>query len=140
MTKTRVSLIIFAAAIIFGFGFFLTRKSEIPNNNYVKIGVIAPLTGNFSIFGERIRNAMELALEDISIGKEVKIIYEDACSPKEAVSAAKKLIEVDKVSWLGGSFCLVGFVPIITLTEENKMIAFNTAPNPDSILNHPYVF
>jgi len=106
----------------------------------IKIGVIAPLTGSFAVFGERIRNGIELARADLGVEDVVTVIYEDACQPKDAVSAVQKLIRVDKIAWLAGSFCLVGFVPIIPIVEENQKIAFNTAANPDATLGHQYIF
>lgn len=140
MSKSRKTFLWFvAAAVVVAVPVFVFRKPKEPGGT-LKIGVIAPMTGNFAIFGERIRNGMELAKEDSVTSKPLEIIYEDACQPKDAVSAVKKLIDTDKISLLGGSFCLVGFVPVIPIAEQNKIIAFNTAANPDSTLNHPYVF
>ena len=70
------------------------------------------------------------------VGSKVEVIYEDACQPKDAVSALTKLIMHDKISMLGGSFCAVGFVPMISILEQNNMIGFNTTPMPDSAMGH----
>jgi branched-chain amino acid transport system substrate-binding protein len=107
----------------------------------LKIGVLVPLTGNFGLIGERMKNGFELAKQDILKEDKVRIdmVYEDACQPKEAISAITKMIQIDKITLLGGSFCVAGFVPVIPILEQNHIIGFNTAPNPDSTLNHRYI-
>ena len=133
-----VIVIILAAWVITA----LSRQSSSLKDNPIKIGVIAPLTGNFGLIGERMRNGFELAKEDILKDGEVSsldLVYEDACQPKEAVSVARKLIQADHVNILGGSFCVVGFVPVVPIFEQAKIITFNTAPNPDSVLGKKYV-
>lgn len=132
-----ISAIVVAAVLVA----YVTKKPA--EQGTIKIGVLAPLTGNRSLLGERIRNGMELAKEDIlreGAVKSIEIIYEDACLPKDAVSAAQKLVTLNKVSIIGGSLCLIGLVPVIPIAEQNKIITFNTAANPDSVLNKPYVF
>lgn len=108
----------------------------------VKIGAIVPLTGNYATLGTRIRNGMELArieLEDEN-NISIKVYYEDVCFGKDAVLAVQKLINVNGISWIGGSFCVIGLIPNIPILEKEKIISFNTAANPDVMLNHPYVF
>lgn len=107
----------------------------------IKIGVIAPFTGSFAIQGERIRNGMEIAKDELSQNNiSVKLIYEDACVAKDTVPAFTKLTESDNVSMIGASFCLAGFVPLIPLAQEKNIIMFNTAKNPSTVLNKSIVF
>ena len=122
-------------------GWYVFSQPKVAKGEVIKVGVIAPLTGNFAIFGERIRNAMELAKEDLGDdASNIEVIYEDACQPQQAISAVQKLIQVDDVSWFAGSFCLVGLVPAIPIIEDHGLFIFNTAANPDSALNHEGVF
>jgi len=117
--------------------------SNQPKEDTIKIGVIVPLTGNFALQGERIKNGMELAREDLIAEDNetiIEIIYEDACLPKDAISAANKLIDIDNVSMIGGSFCLIGLSSIIPITEEKNIIVFNTAANPDDVLGKDNIF
>lgn len=119
----------------------VSQKPVVEKAQGVKIGVVAPSTGNFAVFGERIKNGFELAKEDISkkSSTTIELVFEDACQPKDAVSAVQKMIQSDKIDILGGSFCVVGFVPVIPILEEQKIITFNTAPNPDDAVNKKYV-
>ncbi len=102
-------------------------------SNVVKVGVLTPLTGNFSTLGQRIVNGMTLAKEDLTKEKperKIDLIVEDACVAADAVSGFNKMTNIDQIKWLGGSFCLVGFVPIIPLAEQKNIPIFNTAANP----------
>lgn len=65
----------------------------------LKIGVILPLTGELSTMGEVERNAMMLAAEKVNSGSEIiKLIFEDGKGkPNEAVTAANKLVDIEKV-------------------------------------------
>lgn len=122
---------------------FISKDSKKPiESDPVRIGVIAPFTGNFAVFGERIKNGFELAKEDIIASGDaqtINILYEDACQPQTAVTAVQKLIDFDKIDILGGSFCVVGFVPVISILEQHQILTFNTAPNPDDASNKKYV-
>lgn len=121
--------------------FLLNVKSSAHRNTF-KVGVLVPTSGNFALIGERMRNGFEMAKADLiqsGFDSSINIVYEDACQPKEAVAAVQKMIDIDKITLLGGSFCVAGFVPSIPLLEKAGMISFNTAPNPDSVLGKKYV-
>ncbi len=117
-----------------------STRSDQPGR-ILKIGVLAPLTGEYATSGDQIKNGMELAREDLSNGGyDLTIIFEDSCFAKETLTAMTKMIEQDNIEIIGGSFCLTGFIPIIPLLEQHKIIGFNTAANPDMVLNSSYVF
>lgn len=66
-----------------------------------RIGVLAPLTGNFANYGKTIRQGIE-AVQNPSI----EWVFEDeACEPSKAVSAYKKLSSLDKISFFIGPCC-----------------------------------
>ncbi|MBI3336090.1 ABC transporter substrate-binding protein [Candidatus Peregrinibacteria bacterium] len=109
----------------------------------IRIGVRAPLTGDLALYGEHMRNGMELAKKDllaVDSSRHIELIFEDACFPQDTISATRKMVQINDVTMIGGSFCLFGHVPILPFTEENKIIAFNTAANPDDVLNKRYAF
>ncbi|MDI6721115.1 MAG: ABC transporter substrate-binding protein, partial [Candidatus Aenigmarchaeota archaeon] len=97
-----------------------------PSAQTVKIGFIAPLTGDAAVYGLPLKNMVELATEEINSqggidGKKVEIIYEDGkCNGKDAATAMQKLVSVDKVRVIFGGFCSsesLGAEPIAT---QNK--------------------
>ena len=78
--------IIVAVVILVGLVVWGNSKPNGSTDELLRVGVITPLTGNFAIFGERMRNAMEMAKEDLGPAAEnIELIYEDACQPTQAV-------------------------------------------------------
>ena len=63
----------------------------------LKLGVIAPLSGNAAAWGEDVRNAILFANKHFGDSRFEIIFEDDQCLGKHAVSAAQKLISVDQV-------------------------------------------
>ncbi|MFH1500784.1 MAG: ABC transporter substrate-binding protein [archaeon] len=100
-----------------------------------EIGAVTPLSGKLAIYGQWQRNGMDLALEEVNKEKDfqLKIIYEDTQGDAtQAVSAAQKLINSNKVSIIFGSLSheVLGMAPI---TEENKVILFTPGAGSEDI-------
>lgn len=91
----------------------------------------------------RMKNGAELAREDLlekHRGKlSLELLYEKGCFERETVVALQKFIHAG-VSIIGASFCLFGHIPILPLTEASRIITFNTASNPDAVLNKRFAF
>ncbi|MFQ5620792.1 MAG: ABC transporter substrate-binding protein [Candidatus Nanoarchaeia archaeon] len=102
-----------------------------PSNN-LKIGVIAPMSGDFGSIGQEIERGFSLADLD------VEIIYEDACLPKETTSAINKLIHLDQVNMLNGIFCIVSVEPILTISEDRNIMM--VASVSDDLLDKENLF
>lgn len=140
INKLLIGLAVLALVI----GVAVFRSETVPKHSeVVKIGALMPLTGQISVLGERMRNGMELARRDLiadGVADDVRVVYEDACDTTSSLNAARKLVDVDKVSVIGSSFCLFGEDAIVPYTESKKVILFNTAANPESVLNKKYVF
>lgn len=92
----------------------LTNTSEPPavvKSETVKFGAILPLTGTLANIGDGMKNAMLLAVREINgqggiNGKIVELVIEDsACNPSNGVSAATKLVSIDKVLAVAGPTC-----------------------------------
>lgn len=67
----------------------------------MKVGVILPLTGEFGEFGMEMKRGIELAWSGSSSDNTSSVIFEDnQFLPAATASAAKKLIEIDKVDAL----------------------------------------
>lgn len=77
----------------------------------IVLGAVFPLSGEGSIYGLPIREATDLALDEINIngginGKKVVVQYEDGkCEVDAAYEAARKLIDVDNVPLFFGGVC-----------------------------------
>lgn len=90
-----------------------SKKSEAPvvANGPIKIGVIAPFTGDAAVYGEPVQSGVTIALNEINKngginGQMVEAVFEDGkCNPKDATSAAQKLVNIDKVKVIIGGAC-----------------------------------
>lgn len=113
----------------------LPNPLQAENSKPLKLGVMAPLSGDFAGYGEQVKNGIEIALHDLNEeGINTEIIYEDACLPKQAITAAKKLIAQD-IKALIGSYCVVGLVSSAQLFSKAKIPAFHTSVVPDSLMD-----
>ena len=104
----------------------------------LKIGVLAPLTGFAAADGLSVKNAVELATEQVNakggvLGKKLElVIYDDAADPKESVTLAQKLIEQDQVvAGVGGSYSMPTRVTTPIFNEEEVPMVAAYAIHPD---------
>lgn len=104
----------------------------------IRMGVIAPLTGDAAAYGQSEKNAVELAVEEINSnggidGKLLEVIFEDGkCNGMDAVTAAQKLINVDRVKIILGGACSGETLAIAPLAEQNEVLVFSSfSSSPD---------
>ncbi|WP_198086527.1 ABC transporter substrate-binding protein [Variovorax sp. E3] len=118
------------------------------NREPVRIGILIPLTGATSQFGATMSRAAQIAVDELNAaggvaGRKVEIVIEDDQSnPEAAVRAARKLIDVDKVVAIGGSYASAVTAAIAPLCWESKTV-LATSSGADSITKLPhqgYVF
>jgi branched-chain amino acid transport system substrate-binding protein len=109
----------------------------------IRIGLIIPLTGATSQFGATMGQAAKVAESEINAaggvrGRPIQIVIEDDQSnPEAAVRAAHKLIDVDKVVAIGGSYASAVTSAIAPLCWEGKTVLF-TSSGADSITKLPH--
>lgn len=143
MKKLRfICVTVILSVSLIGIAWYCINQNNASQRD-IKIGVLVPITGQLSVIGENMRNGMVLAREDLiasGLVNNLTIIYEDACDQTSSLLAAEKLINKDKVKVIGSSFCIFGQDAIMPLTEKNNIIMFNTAGNPEGLLNKKYGF
>lgn len=76
-----------------------------PSQRPIKIGVPTALSGSAASFGNDIKNALTLMNERFGKGKYEFIFEDDQCDNRKALSAAHKLIDIDKVRYALGFEC-----------------------------------
>jgi len=113
----------------------------------IKIGVMTPLTGDVSSWGEMQRRSTEMALETINNsggvrGAKVKVIYEDdQADPKVGVNAFKKLVDVDKVPIVVGSPASTVTLAVAPIANEQKVVLLSSGSTATEVGKAgPYVF
>ena len=102
----------------------------------INIATVGPLTGSNASFGAQMKAGAEMAVADINkaggvLGKQLKLIVEDdACDPKQAVSAANKVAS-QKVVFVAGHFCSSSSIPASKVyAEENILQITPASTNP----------
>jgi branched-chain amino acid transport system substrate-binding protein len=106
----------------------------------IKIGFMGPLSGDVAEYGLAIKDGVELAKKDMNLN--VEIIYEDTgCEPQKAVTAATKLITVDKVQAIIGETCSGPTLAVAPIANEHKIVLLSaSATSPKIVDAGPYVF
>ncbi|MEK6964129.1 MAG: ABC transporter substrate-binding protein [Nanoarchaeota archaeon] len=115
MKKTWLGLILLV---------FLISCSTKQDESIIKWGFIAPLTGSSVTYGMPGLNSAKIAIDEINAagginGKKVELIVEDGkCEGVTAVTAAKKLIDINKVKVIFGGHCSTESIAIIPVSRE----------------------
>ena len=104
----------------------------------VKIGFAAPLTGDNAVYGEGMKRAVELAIEEANASQEAKdagvefVIQasDDAADPKQAVNVANALAGDAGVAAVVGHFNSGCSIPASPVYAENDMAMVTVSSNP----------
>ena len=136
LVKWLVGALVIIILIIVGFSEF---KGNV-DNGPIKIGVILPLSGNLAFLGESAKQGAELALENYAGTKnKYELIFEDdQFDAKKTVTAATKLISIDKVDAIV-SFGSSGGNAVKSLAEKYKILHFAVATDP-KVADGKYTF
>jgi branched-chain amino acid transport system substrate-binding protein len=112
--KTNVFLIVLAL--------LLAYPGRLPaQQKPLKVGVIAPLSGDIASWGQDVRNALLFAKEKLGTAKLDLVFEDDQCLGKNAVSAAQKLISIDRVNF-GMVVCTESMLAAAPLFERAKIV------------------
>ncbi|HOX60463.1 MAG TPA: ABC transporter substrate-binding protein [Candidatus Magasanikbacteria bacterium] len=124
--KIRVGIFAVAIMVILS-GCAQTNIDQSKKEN-LKIGVVAPLTGEMATWGESVRGGAEIAVDEINStggvnGQKIDLIFEDnfACDKTASVNAINKLIKMNnsKINLMTCSGAVLATAPI---TEQAKTI------------------
>jgi branched-chain amino acid transport system substrate-binding protein len=113
---------------IMAVGYFASRDLGTVSQKTIKIGVIAPMTGNLAFMGEGIRAAILTANENMGNTKnKYEVIFEDdQLDAKKSASAANKLLSADNVDAFVTFSSVTGNV-VAPIAEQNKVVHFGIA-------------
>lgn len=98
----------------------------------IKIGVQAPITGQYAAFGEQLRSGAELAVAHINaaggvLGEQLALeIGDDACEGRQAVSVANHLVGQGVVFVVGG-YCSGASIPASAVYADEEVIQISPA-------------
>ena len=109
----------------------------------IKVGILTPLTGAGGNDGPRMLKAMQAVFEEVNkaggvMGRRVETVVEDdQTNPEAAVRAARKLIEVDKVPVIMGTWASAVTSAVAPVCWESKTFLM-TVSGADSITLLPH--
>ncbi len=109
----------------------------------IKVGILTPLTGAGGNDGPRMLKAMQAVFEEVNkaggvMGRRITpVIEDDQTNPEAAVRAARKLIEVDKVPVILGTWASAVTAAVAPLCWESKTFIM-TVSGADSISLLPH--
>jgi branched-chain amino acid transport system substrate-binding protein len=113
-----------------------------PKEKVIKIGLVAPLTGDVKTFGESTRNGFTIAIEETNAnggvnGDSIKMyIADDRNDPTEARNAGSKLINQDGVKLIIGSVSSKCSIPLSEVCQAATAVMISpTSTNPKVTVN-----
>lgn len=121
----------FAPLLLLGFAVLAA-----PLHADISIGLIGPFTGQYAVNGEQMKRGAQQAVKDINaaggiLGQKIKLEEaDDACDPKQAVSAAGQMVSKD-VKFVVGHYCSGSAIPSSKVFMEEKVVMISPgATNP----------
>jgi len=123
-----------------------TPTGQVTQEETLKIRVIGALSGFGSYYGQQELRGVKLAVNQINDqggidGKIIEIVVEDSkTEAKSAVSAAQKLINVDKVDFIIGDTWAATTEAIIPITNDAEIILISPVAVLDTMSQDDYFF
>lgn len=123
-----------SAGILAGCG---SKSSE--NSDVIKIGGIAPQTGQVSVYGNATVRGYQLAVDEYNekggvLGKQIElVVYDDKGDNSEAVNAYKKLVTSDKVDAIIGGVISTNTLAVAPLAAREGIPMISPTGTADAI-------
>ncbi len=130
-----ISLAIVAFAVLAGVLFGCRKQDE----GVVKIGAVLVLTGPDARSGQNAKRGIDLAVNEINRvqrtrGKRMGVIFEDdQGEPQKAVSAVRKLIDVDRVSAIIGPMWSTSVLAVAPIVNKERVVLLSPTASAPSI-------
>ena len=112
-----------------------------------RIGVMESLTGLGETYGSVTSQAKAMAADEINEsggidGRMIQLVVEDSkCNAQDAITAYRKLTEVDGLKIILGPSCSGSMLGVAPLAEEDGVVVFSgSATNPDIANAGDYIF
>lgn len=97
------------------------------DSNVIKIGVIAPLTGDVAQYGVAVKNGVQLKVDELNAagginGKKIELVVADSKGEsQEAVNIFKKMVSQDKVNLVIGEVISSASIAVSELAQKAKV-------------------
>jgi len=114
------------------------------SSDVIKIGVPAPYTGPAALLGSKMKQAAELAADEINerggvLGKKVELVFGDTeSSPEKGIAVFERFITKDKVVGIAGCFHSSVVMATSDVTERYGMPFIEVSGASDKITQRGY--
>lgn len=140
--------IVYALKVVKGGKFEIINPNEqTQTKGTIKLGALFPLAGDVAQLGIPASQAVEMAVDEINSagginGNKIELITENGgCNPKDATTAATKLVDLDHVVAIVGGFCSGETLAAAPIAERGKVVLFSpTSSNPKITEAGDYIF
>jgi branched-chain amino acid transport system substrate-binding protein len=138
------AIVILLAAVggYFAWKTFLPSPASTKTMRTVKVGVLAPLTGDNLSIGNGVRRAVQLARKDLNLQDvDIQVTYKDSnCDAATAVPATKELLS-QKVQVIIGDYCSSSTLAALKLAAAAGVVVISpAATSPELSGASPYFF
>ena len=143
MTITRRGALLGATLPIMGLPLCAPAIVRAQGAEPIRLGTLTPLTGAGGPYGPPMRRAIEGVVNAVNeqggvLGRRIQLYGEDTqTNPDAAVRAARKLIDVDKVAAIMGTWASAVTTAVAPLCWESRTMLF-TVSGADSITKLPH--
>ncbi len=131
------------AALLGALAMPVVLRHGLAQSGPIKLGTLTPLTGAGGQYGPAMAKTAKAVVDDINaaggvLGRKIELTSEDdQTNPDAGVRAARKLVDVDKVSAVIGTWASAVTTAVGPLCWENKVMLF-TVSGADSITKLPH--
>lgn len=116
------------------------------NDNTVKIGLLNPMSGELSSYGEKVKRGVDLAVDDVNAkgllgGRKIEIIMEDSQGDsKISLDAVQKMINIDKIQYIIGGISSNVTLSVLPYTESRNVFLFSPGAATPKLSNMSKLF
>lgn len=108
-------------------------EASTPDTNSITIGAPLPLSGGAATWGQDIRDTIIFANDKLAGGRYRLVFEDDQCDSKHAVSAAQKLLAIDKITHALGFACTAATLPVASLYRRKGIVMMVTAASAEAV-------
>jgi branched-chain amino acid transport system substrate-binding protein len=136
MKKIWIGIGVIIVGFLIVFIYFINTDKD---QKGIKIGIVAPLTGPISSYGENIRDGVLLAVNEINQnggikGNPIVTYFEDeGGGPQASVNAVLKLISINNVKVIIGPATSNGVMASAPIAEKNHVVLLSPSGTSDNI-------
>ncbi len=144
-TMRRTAALLAGGALVLGLaacGGNITDTKTSPGaseSGDIILGMLTPLSGSSAAVGPTMKNAAQLAVDEINkgggvLGRQLKLVAEDeGCDPKTAAAGAAKLVSAGVKVSVGG-FCSSATLPTLTIFGKQTIPMIIPAANSNDLV------